>query len=108
MLKITVLIENSAPGHLICEHGLSLHLNYDNHSYLLDTGTSGILSKTHVSLALIWSKYPPPSSLTAMTIMRVVFLPFLPATIMPKSMRDLRQSQFISKTYASLLRRLPG
>ena len=47
MLRLTVLIENSAPAHLIAEHGLSLHLDYEGHSYLLDSGTSG----THNNVA---------------------------------------------------------
>ena len=42
MLRLTVLIENSAPDHLFAEHGLSLHLDYEGHSYLLDSGTSGL------------------------------------------------------------------
>ena len=45
MLKITVLIENFAPDHLICEHGLSLHLEYNGHFYLLDGGTTGIFTE---------------------------------------------------------------
>lgn len=51
MLKITVLIENFAPDHLICEHGLSLHLEYNGHFYLLDGGTPASLPRTPAAWA---------------------------------------------------------
>lgn len=40
-MQITVLMENSAPAHLIAEHGLSLYLRYEGRAYLLDAGQSG-------------------------------------------------------------------
>ena len=40
-MKITVLIENSAPEGLIPEHGLSFLLEYRGGRYLLDAGESG-------------------------------------------------------------------
>ena len=40
-MKITVLMENTAPDPLVCEHGLSLFLEYRGASYLLDAGSSG-------------------------------------------------------------------
>ena len=39
MMKVTVLMENTSPGSLIHEHGLSLHLSYRGHSVLLDAGS---------------------------------------------------------------------
>ncbi|NCE64906.1 MBL fold metallo-hydrolase [Pseudoflavonifractor sp. 524-17] len=41
VLKITVLVENSAPPHLIAEHGLSFHLDCGGRTFLLDGGTGG-------------------------------------------------------------------
>ena len=41
-MRITVLIENSAPEGLIAEHGLSFYLEYRGHRYLLDAGESGV------------------------------------------------------------------
>lgn len=38
-MKITVLIENTSHG-LLHEHGLSLYIEYNEKSYLLDTGSS--------------------------------------------------------------------
>ena len=40
-MRITVLIENSAPEGLIPEHGLSFYLEYRGGHYLLDAGESG-------------------------------------------------------------------
>lgn len=40
-MKLTVLIENTAPGGLIREHGLSVYINYSNTPILLDGGSSG-------------------------------------------------------------------
>ena len=40
-MRITVLMENSAPQGLIPEHGLSFYLEYRGGRYLLDAGESG-------------------------------------------------------------------
>ena len=40
-MRVTVLIENSAPEGLIPEHGLSFCLEYRGGRYLLDAGESG-------------------------------------------------------------------
>ena len=40
-MRITVLIENSAPEGLVAEHGLSFYLEYRGGRYLLDAGESG-------------------------------------------------------------------
>lgn len=39
-MKITVVIEDTAPGNLLKEWGLSLYIEYDDTNYLLDTGAS--------------------------------------------------------------------
>lgn len=44
-MKLTVLIENSAPDHLHAEHGLSLYLQCEGGNILLDAGTSGIFTE---------------------------------------------------------------
>lgn len=41
-MKITVLIENTAPEYLKCEYGLSIYIAYNEKCYLLDTGSSDI------------------------------------------------------------------
>ena len=40
-MKITVLIDNIARAGLICEWGLSFFIEFENHCYLLDMGTTG-------------------------------------------------------------------
>ncbi|MBO5727189.1 MAG: MBL fold metallo-hydrolase [Oscillospiraceae bacterium] len=40
-MEITVLIENLGPETLACEHGLSVHIQYEGHSILLDAGSTG-------------------------------------------------------------------
>ena len=40
-MDITVLIENLGPDTLVCEHGLSLHIQYRGRGILLDMGSSG-------------------------------------------------------------------
>ncbi len=40
-MKISVLIENSALDGFVCEHGLSLLIEFNNNNYLLDSGQSG-------------------------------------------------------------------
>ncbi len=40
-MKLVTLIENTGPGHLTAEHGLSLYLETGNHKILFDTGASG-------------------------------------------------------------------
>jgi 7,8-dihydropterin-6-yl-methyl-4-(beta-D-ribofuranosyl)aminobenzene 5'-phosphate synthase len=39
-MKITVVIEDTAPENLLKEWGLSLHIEYEGKNYLLDTGAS--------------------------------------------------------------------
>ena len=41
-MRITVLIENSAPDGLVREHGLSFFIEYRGGRYLLDAGESGV------------------------------------------------------------------
>lgn len=40
-MKLTVLMENTAPDGLAREHGLSVYINYNNANLLLDGGSSG-------------------------------------------------------------------
>lgn len=49
-MKLTVLIENSAPDHLHAEHGLSLYLRCGEVNLLLDAGTSGIFTENAAAL----------------------------------------------------------
>ncbi len=51
-MEITVLIENLGPDTLVCEHGLSLHINYKGHSILLDTGSSGSFADNAKALGI--------------------------------------------------------
>lgn len=52
-MEITVLIENLGLRHLICEHGLSLHINCKGRSILLDMGSSGALAQNARELTAI-------------------------------------------------------
>ncbi len=40
-MEVTVLVENLGPDTLVCEHGLSVHIQHGEHSILLDAGSSG-------------------------------------------------------------------
>ncbi|MBQ7933994.1 MAG: MBL fold metallo-hydrolase [Lachnospiraceae bacterium] len=40
-MKVTVLIENTAPEELTAEHGLSFFINFRGKNYLLDSGSTG-------------------------------------------------------------------
>ena len=51
-MKITVLMENHAPEHLVCEHGLSLHVAYQGRSVLLDAGSSGRFAENAAALGV--------------------------------------------------------
>lgn len=51
-MNITVLMENKAPKHLVCEHGLSLHMEYRGHSVLLDAGASGRFAENAATLGV--------------------------------------------------------
>lgn len=51
-MKVTALIENTAPENLQCEHGLSIYIVYNGKNYLLDTGSSGIFVKNAEALGI--------------------------------------------------------
>jgi len=51
-MNITVLIENLGPDTLVCEHGLSLHINHNSRSILLDTGSSGAFADNARTLGI--------------------------------------------------------
>ena len=42
-MRVTVLMENTAPEGLLCEHGLSLMIEHGGRSILLDAGSSAAL-----------------------------------------------------------------
>lgn len=44
-MKITALIENKSENELLHEHGLSIHIEYQNENYLLDTGASNAFAE---------------------------------------------------------------
>lgn len=47
-MKVTVLMENSAPAGLVAEHGLSFYMEYRGGRYLLDAGEcGGVLLNAH-------------------------------------------------------------
>lgn len=51
-MNITVLIENLGPDTLACEHGLSVHIDYNGRSILLDTGSSGAFADNAKALGI--------------------------------------------------------
>lgn len=51
-MKITTLIENTAPERFISEWGLSLYIEFNGKSYLLDTGASGKFIKNAKTLGI--------------------------------------------------------
>ena len=51
-MKVTVLIENSAPAGLLREHGLSFHLEYEGGRYLLDAGECGAMLHNAIELGV--------------------------------------------------------
>ena len=42
-MRVTVLIENTAPVGLACEHGLSLHIEHGGRRWLLDAGALSLI-----------------------------------------------------------------
>lgn len=55
-MKLTVLIENTAPPHLIAEWGLSLHIEFRGRNYLLDSGASGNFAENAQRLGIDLAK----------------------------------------------------
>lgn len=51
-MKVTVLIENTAPEGLVSEWGLSLHIDFQGKSYLLDAGGSDAFVQNAESLGI--------------------------------------------------------
>ena len=49
-MRVTVLIENTAPAGLACEHGLSLHIEHGGRRWLLDAGASPRLVENAAAL----------------------------------------------------------
>ena len=55
-MQVTVLIDNLAPKRLICEWGLSFHITFRGHNYLLDMGDSGDFAKNAENLNIDLAK----------------------------------------------------
>ena len=55
-MKCTVLIENTAPEHLIAEWGLSVYIEYNGLRILLDTGASGNFAENASRLSIDLSR----------------------------------------------------
>ena len=51
-MDITVLIENLGPEELNREHGLALHIQFNGHSILLDTGSTGAFAQNARALGI--------------------------------------------------------
>lgn len=51
-MKITVLVENTGPGELKIEHGLSLYIEFNDKKYLLDAGQSDSFFKNAHALSI--------------------------------------------------------
>ena len=51
-MEITVLMENLGPEGLACEHGLSVHIQYGEHSILLDAGSTGAFADNAKALGV--------------------------------------------------------
>lgn len=51
-MKITVLIENTSDLDLQAEHGLSMHIEYNEKNYLLDAGSSGVFAENAEALQI--------------------------------------------------------
>ena len=52
MMKITVLVENTAQENLKCEHGLSVFIEFQGKEYLLDAGTTDLFLENAKSLGV--------------------------------------------------------
>lgn len=51
-MRITVLVENTGPGELKIEHGLSLYIEFNDKKYLLDAGPSDSFFKNAHALSI--------------------------------------------------------
>lgn len=51
-MRITVLVENTGPGELKIEHGLSLYIEFNDKKYLLDAGQSDSFFKNAHALSI--------------------------------------------------------
>ena len=72
-VRVTVLMENTAPEGLLCEHGLSLMIEHGGRSILLDAGSSAALLDNAARLGVDLSRRAPsffPASGSCPTIRR--------------------------------------
>ena len=51
-MKVTVLVENTAPENLQCEHGLSFLIEFNGNKYLLDAGTTDMFLENAKTLGI--------------------------------------------------------
>ena len=55
-MRVTVLMENTAPSGLECEHGLSLYIEHNHRRYLLDAGSSHHMVENATKLGVTLSE----------------------------------------------------
>lgn len=55
-MKMVVLVENSSRCRLCAEHGLSVYIEYEGKTYLLDTGATALFAENAKELGLIFRK----------------------------------------------------
>lgn len=96
-MKITVLMENTALDASLCsEHGLSVHIDYEGHSILLDAGSSGNFARNARALGVDlagWSWWCCPTDIMTMP---TVCVSFFRKMITPRSGCGLRLGESTS------------
>ena len=55
-MKMVVLVENSSRCRLCAEHGLSVYIEYEGKTYLLDTGATALFAENAKELGIDLSK----------------------------------------------------
>lgn len=55
-MKMVVLVENSSRCRLCAEHGLSVYIEYEGKTYLLDTGATALFAENAKELGVDLSK----------------------------------------------------
>ena len=51
-MKMVVLVENSSRCRLCAEHGLSVYIEYEGKTYLLDTGATALFAENAKELGI--------------------------------------------------------
>ena len=52
-MKMVVLVENSSRCRLCAEHGLSVYIEYEGKTYLLDTGATTLFAEALLAASII-------------------------------------------------------